>query len=98
MRWLGIERSQPHRPTARTPAAGTCFKHTVAVRSAFGATTVSGKMPCRDVIPIAANKDRVASVTVGGLARRIVSVAGIDVMPARKGCAVGRLVLERLRG
>ena len=37
-------------------------------------------MPCRDVIPIAANEDRAASVTVGSLARGIVNVAGIDVV------------------
>jgi hypothetical protein len=56
-------------------------------------------MPCRDVIPIAANKDRAASVTVGGLARRIVSVAGIDVMQARIRCDPSRFAqrLERCR-
>src|SRR2546430_5201973 len=66
------------------------------MRSAFGATTVSGKMPCRDVIPIAANKDRAAMVTVGGLARGVVNIAGIDVMQACIRCDPARFA-QRLR-
>ena len=67
--------------------ARICFKHAGTARAAFGATTVSGKMPRRDVIPIAANEDRAASVTVGSLARGIVNVAGIDALAARSSLA-----------
>jgi len=83
---LGFRRSEPHRLTARTPAAGICFKNTVTARPAFVATPVSGKMPCRDVIPIAANEDRATRMTVGSLARGVVNIAGIDVMEARIRC------------
>ena len=58
---LGFRRSQPHRLTARSPAASVYFKNTVAAGATFVAAADSGKMPCRDVIPIAANEDRVTS-------------------------------------
>ena len=76
-RQCGIERWQPQLLTARSPAAGICFKHTFAARAAFGATTVSGKMPFRDVTPIAPNEDRATRVTVGSLARGVANIAGI---------------------
>src|SRR6478672_2696469 len=95
-RQLGFRRSEPHRLTARTPVAGLCFKNTVTARPAFVATPVSGKMPCRDVIPIAANEDCATGMTVGSLARGVVNIAGIDVMEARIRCDPSRLA-QRLR-
>jgi hypothetical protein len=93
---LGFRRSQPPRLTARTPAARICFEHAGTARAAFGAVAVSRKMPCRDVIPIAANDDRAASATVGSLARGIVNVASIDVTKAGIRCNPSRLA-QRLR-
>jgi hypothetical protein len=60
------------------PAARSCFKQASYSACAFGATTISGKMPCRDVIPIAANEERTASMTEGILARGVVKIVGID--------------------
>ena len=76
--------------------AGICFEHAGTARAAFGAAAVSGKMPCRDVIPIAGNEDRAASVTVGSLPRRIVNVAGIDVMQPCIRCDPSRFA-QRVR-
>ena len=53
-------------------------------------------MPCRDVIPIAGNEDRAASVTVGSLPRRIVNVAGIEVMQPCIRCDPSRFA-QRVR-
>jgi hypothetical protein len=68
---------------ATTPAARICFKDASTKCAAFSAAAVSGKMPCRDVIPIAANEDRATGATVGSLARGIVNIASIDVTEAR---------------
>ena len=81
-RQLGFGRSQPERLTARTPAADISFKNTLAARPTFLATPVCRKMPCRYVIPIAANEDRSTKVTVGSLTRGVVDIAGIDVARA----------------
>jgi len=86
----GIERSQPQRLTARTPAARISFKHAGTARAAFGATTVSGKMPCRYVIPITANEECATRVTLSSLAHGIVNIAGIDVMEASIPCDPSR--------
>jgi hypothetical protein len=48
--------AQPHWLTAPTPTASHFFKHTTTAHTTFGTAAVIGQMPCRDVIPVAANQ------------------------------------------
>lgn len=75
--------SQPDRLTACTPLAGRRFKHTMAARTTLGTSAVRRQMPRCDVIPVAADERRAAGVTMRGLPRGIVNIAGIDIAKAR---------------
>ena len=48
--------AQPHWLAAPTPTASHFFKHTMTAHTTFGTAAVIGQMPCRDVIPVAANQ------------------------------------------
>ena len=79
---FGFGCSQPHRLTAWTPLASRGFKHAMAARTTFGTSAVRRQMPRRDVVPVAADQQGVAAVTMCSLTSRIVDIASIDIAKA----------------
>src|SRR5262245_10124618 len=75
-------RSDPDRLAARAPAAGLGREDAGAGRPAGTAASVGGQRPGAELVPVAAYQRRTAARAVGGLAGRIVDVAGIDVVQA----------------
>ena len=77
---------QPHPLSARTPLASNSVEHAVAARPTFVTAAVGRKMPCSDVVPIAADQHGAACVAMGGLTSGIMNISGINITKTRIRC------------
>jgi hypothetical protein len=68
---------------ARTPASVPWLEDSGARCAAGAASAVGGEGPDAELIPVAADQVGIAGMAIGGLAGRVVDVAGIDVAKSR---------------
>ena len=73
------------------------LEHAGAACAAFNAGAASGKIPCREFVPVATDQHRATHVTIGGLSFRIVDVSSVHVTNTRLGRDASR-PSERFRG
>ena len=73
-------------PPARTPTTGFGLEYAVTTCAAASAAAVRGKVPGRDVIPVAPDEHCTAAMTMGALAGRIVDIASVDIAKAGFHC------------
>src|SRR5262245_40167270 len=71
------------RLTPSAPPPGLVFKYAMATRTTGTAPPVCRQIPCRHVVPIAANQHCTAGITISSLTCGIVNIPRIDVMNAR---------------
>src|SRR5262245_15031372 len=94
---LSFGSTNRQRLTAPAPPAGLRFKYAMATSTAGTAPAVCGQIPCRYVVPIAANQHCTAGITISSLTCGVVNIPRIDIMNT---CSHGYLAcpLQRLWG